>query len=138
MSLPAMSLAVVGAKHKNADGSDRRVEIEECMPGEHVELVPEPDNEADRHAIAVYSCRDIQIGYVSADRAPRIGQLLGSTEAVAVFQRQAKFGAWIRIAFDGETPVITDAMLDDHDEGGDGKNAGGEPDFYPDEEWPDE
>ena len=137
MGLPSMSLAVVGVRHKNSDGSDRQIEVEACMPGEAVDLVPEPENEFDANAVAVYSCREVQIGYVSADRAPRIRALLGSTEVRAVFQRSAQFGAWVRVAFDGEYPVLTDAMLQDHDESA-AVSTTPEPDFYPNEIWPDD
>ena len=137
MALPSMSLAVVGVAHKNSDGSDRRIEIDVCMPGEPVDLVPEPENEFDVHAVAVFSCREVQIGYVKADRSPRIRSLLSSTEVRAVFQRSAQFGAWVRVAFDGEDPVLTDVMLEDHDENVD-RGSPAEPDFYPDEIWPDD
>ncbi|WP_367349692.1 HIRAN domain-containing protein [Sphingobium yanoikuyae] len=137
MTLPSMSLAIVGSAHKNSDGSDRRAEIDACMPGEPIDLVLEPDNEFDCHAIAVYSSRAVQIGYVRADRAPRIGSLLGSTEVRAIFQRPAEFGAWVRLAFDGEDPALTDAMLEDQDEGVI-RHIAPEPDFYPDEIWPDD
>ncbi|WP_328589514.1 HIRAN domain-containing protein [Sphingobium yanoikuyae] len=107
------------------------------MPGEMIDLIPEPENEFDPQAIAVYSCREVQIGYVKADRAARIGALLGTTEVRAVFQRAAQFGAWIRVAFDGDAPVLTDAMLDDRDEGAKGHQSLAS-DFYPDEIWPDD
>jgi hypothetical protein len=127
------SLAVVGAPYGNADGSNRQFEILLCTPGEEVTLRPEPRNKHDRNAIAVYSCRGIQIGYVTAERAPLLGSLLTRTEVRAVFQRKAHFGAWIRVAFDGTTPELTDAMLVEHD-----ATTDAERDFYPDEEWPDD
>lgn len=133
-----MSLAVVGAAHKNADGSDRELEIENCIAGEQVILVPEPENEFDAHAIAVWSLREVQIGYLSAERAPRIGGFLAEHDVVAVFQRPSEFGAWIRVAFDGTVPVLTDAMLVARDEEPGWADQVGEPDFYPDEIWPDE
>ena len=133
----AMSLAVVGAKHKNADGSDRELEIEACEPGELVTLVPEPENEFDKHAIAVFSERDVQLGYIAAERAPRIGGFMAEHDMIAVFQRPSEFGAWIRVTFDGSTPVLTEAMLITKDEEGEPTWGGqvGEPDFYPDEIW---
>lgn len=131
--LPDMSLAVVGARHKNADGSSREAEIEDCKPGEPVLLLPEPDNEFDRHAIAVFSCRDVQIGYLSAERAQRIGTLMVSNDVVAVFQRPADDAAWIRVSFDGGSPVLTDAMILGPEE-----VVGAAPDFYPDEGWPED
>ncbi len=136
-SLLPMSLAVVGAPHLNADGSNRQFEILVCQAGEPVELRPEPKNKHDRNAVAVFSCRGTQIGYLSAERAPRIGALLGQTEVEAVFQRQASFGAWIRVAFNGEVPELTEAMTIETPRA-DGEWRDAEPDFYPDEVWPDE
>jgi len=105
--LPAMSLAVVGADHANRDGSDRRFEILLCKPGEVVELRPEPRNRHDSRAVAVFSARGVQIGYLTAERCGRIGGLIGAgIEIDAVFQKQTPFGAWIRVAFNGETPTV--------------------------------
>jgi len=132
-SLPPVSLAIVGAPYGNADGSNRLFEILLCKPGEEVSLRPEPRNKFDRNAIAVDSCRGVQIGYVTAERAPMLGTLLGRAEIRAVFQRRATFGAWIRVAFDGTVPELTPTMLVEHHEA-----AQAEPEFYPDEEWPDE
>jgi hypothetical protein len=131
-----MSFAVVGGTHKNTDGTSRMDEIFRCDPGELVDLVPEPENKFDRHAIAVFSSRAVQIGYISAERAPRLGSLLGSTEVHAVFQRPTSFGAWIRLAFDGEVPVLSEAMLEEHEPIDQPRHN--EPDFYPDEVWPDD
>lgn len=131
-----MSLAVVGAPHLNADGSNRQFEILLCKPNEPVELRPEPRNKHDRNAIAVLSCRGVQIGYLSAERAPRIGALLREREVQAVFQRAMATGAWIRAAFDGEVPVLTDAMLEER--GGDEPSLDADLDFYPDPIWPDD
>ena len=47
----------------------------------------------------------------------------------AVFQCQAEFGARIRVAFDGEEPVLPPAPAE-------GRDA--EPDWYPDEIYPDD
>ena len=128
--LSPLSLAVVGARFPNADGSDRRLEILECALGDPVDLRPEPTNKKDPSAIAVYSERGVQMGYLSAERAPRIGQLIREArEPCAVFQGEADFGAWIRVAFDGEEPALPAQRLP--------TGADPEPDFYPDEEWPD-
>ena len=77
-----------------------------CSAGEPLELRHEPKNPKDEHAIAVFSSRGVQIGYVTAERAPWIGKLLGEREVRAIFQGHAKFGAWARVAFDGEEPVL--------------------------------
>jgi hypothetical protein len=131
-SLRPLSLAVVGVRYANKDKarSDRGFEIALCKPGEPVELRPEPKNRHDRHAIAVFSVRGIQLGYLTAERAPRIGALLRSREVAAVFQAPAPHGAWIRVAFDGEAPSVPAAP----------PPTAKEPEFYPDEDfgWPDD
>ncbi len=131
-----MSLAVVGAPYLNADGSNRQFEILLCQAGEPVTLIPEPKNKHDRRAVAVYSARDVQIGYVNAERAGWIGALLAEREVQAVFQRKAEFGAWIRVAFDGERPTLSPAMVAEPE--ADVEAPYVEPDFYPDEIWPDD
>lgn len=138
MTLPPLSLAIVGSDFPNADKSNRRFELMLCKPGEPVELTPEPTNKADPHAIAVLSERGIQIGYVSAERSPRIGAIIREGREVrAVFQRPSRFGGWIRVAFDGEEPIVTPEMATVP-----ANEARQQPqpglDFYPDEEWPDE
>lgn len=138
-ALPAISLAVVGAAFKNKDGSDRAVEIEQCLPGEQVILAPEPDNPHDGNAVAVYTRREVQIGYFRAERARWVHAWLNADhDIVAVFQRATDFGAWIRLSFDGLPPVLTDAMIMPKDEETDWGEQQGEPDFYPDEIWPDD
>ena len=104
MPRPAQSLAVVGADYPNKRGPGRRFEIALCMPGEAVELRPEPKNPADSRAIGVYSARDVQIGYIQAEYAQWIGGQLAVVRAI--FQRADTFGAVIRVTFDGSTPVL--------------------------------
>lgn len=61
----------------------------------------------DLNAIAVFSARAVQIGYLTADRAPWIGGMLrNGREMRAVFQLGTRAGAAIRIRFDGEAPVL--------------------------------
>ena len=48
-----MSLAVVGAVHDNKDRSNRLFEIQLCVPGEPIDLVPEPENPFDPSAIGL-------------------------------------------------------------------------------------
>ncbi|SFR99381.1 HIRAN domain-containing protein [Sphingomonas jatrophae] len=129
-----MSLHVVGANHANADGGNRRFEILLCVPGEAVDLVSEPKNPADPNAIAVFSCRGVQIGYLTADRAPWIGGMLRNGRPVAaIFQTATPRGAAIRVGFDGDEPLLppvapaplSPAPLTDLE-------------FWPDEIYPDE
>jgi hypothetical protein len=106
-----LSLHVVGASHPNRKGGgDRRLEILLCPPGEPVELVPEPRNPIDPQAIAVFSARGVQIGYLTAERAPWIGSMMrNGTDVVAIFQEATKAGAVIRVGLDGEQPVLPEA-----------------------------
>jgi hypothetical protein len=133
---PSVSLAVVGAAHANKRGPTRRFELAICQPGEPIQLIPEPKNPADENAIAVFSSRGIQIGYLSAERAPWIKTLMArGEEIVAIFQRQTNWGAWIRIGFDGEVPALPPEPAEAPKEAS--FDADPEVDFYPDEEWPD-
>ena len=128
MSLAAISLAVVGADYPNKRGPSRRFEIALCQPGEPIELRPEPKNPADPRAVAVWSCRGVQIGYLSAERCGRIGQLIGQGRAVkAIFQEATRYGAVIRVAFDGDEPTLPPSHESDP-----------EPEWWPDEEWPED
>lgn len=82
-------------------------EIMLCGPGEHVELVPQPKNPVDPNAIAVFSARTVQIGYLTANRAPWIGGMLrNEREMQAIFQHATHPGAAIRIGLDGQAPVL--------------------------------
>lgn len=134
---PAITLAVVGADYKNKGKSPpRRFEIPICRPGEPVELVPEPKNPADENAIAVFSCRGIQIGYITAERAPMIGKRMREGyDVVAVFQAPASFGAYIRASFDGSMPEVPDVSQPSMQRP---SPPCEERDFWPDPEWPDE
>jgi len=127
----SLSLAVVGVAHPNKRGPTRKFEIMLCEPGEPIELRLEPKNPADPNAVAVFSARGVQLGYLTAERAPWIGGMIRQGREVrAIFQWPARFGAVIRAAFDGEQPSIEGLVKP--------AEAGEEPDFWPDEEWPDE
>ncbi|WP_454887407.1 HIRAN domain-containing protein [Sphingomonas oryzagri] len=135
MARPDMTLSVVGGIHANADGSNRLFEIALCAPGEPVALVPEPRNRHDPSAVAVFSTRGIQIGYLSAERCGWIGSKIRLGEEIrALFQAAVKGGALIRVSFSGldpdlpaSAPVRRPARLPDWDDS-----------FYPDETWPDD
>lgn len=102
-----MSLAIVGIDYPNKRGPDRRFELEICRPGELVELRPEPKNQYDEHAIAVFSCRGIQLGYLPSERAVLIGTFWRQgRETKAIFQGLDAKVAWVRVAFDGNDPVL--------------------------------
>jgi len=104
---PPMSLAVVGVGFDNKTGPTRLFELALCTPGEPVDLVPEPKNPADENAIAVFSCRGIQIGYIPSQRAPLIVSLMKrGADIVAIFQEKTEWGAAVRVTFDGSPPVL--------------------------------
>lgn len=96
---------------------------------------PEPSNPADEWAVAVYDERDIQIGYLSSQRAPYISKMLTmGRNLTAIFQGRAEWGAVIRVAFDGEVPKLPTfaGRLDVEREVVDE-----DPGFEPDPVWPD-
>lgn len=102
MTLSVLSLAVVGARFPNRSGPDRRFEILLCKPGDPVELIPEPKNPADPLAVAVFSERGVQMGYLTAERCGWIGRMIRDGRDIeAAFQKPTQFGAVIRVAFDG-------------------------------------
>lgn len=131
-----LSIAVVGADHVNRKGPTRRFEIALCNPGEPVELRPEPRNPADPLAIAVYSCRGIQIGYVRAERAQFIGTVMRRAAVKAIYQRAEPWGCTVRLSLDGSTPILP---ADDMDARSQDWPPPGSDDaeWWPDEEWPD-
>lgn len=127
MPLPALSLSVVGANFPNRRGPGRRFEIEVCKPGEPILLVPEPKNPADPRAIAVFSCRNVQIGYVTAERCALIHKAVREgADVLAIFQEKTSFGARVRVAFDGLEPALPPSVV---------APLSHQPDFYPDPEW---
>lgn len=135
MSRLPLSLAVVGVRYPNKRGPTRRFEMMICEPGEPVELRPEPKNPEDPNAIAVYSARGVQLGYLTAERAPWIGGMLKSgIEVRAVFQRMDSASGVIRVSFDGTDPVVPPAppkRLESDDDVVDEDHG-----WHPDEEWP--
>lgn len=131
-----LSLAVVGADFDNKSGPPRRFEIAMCEPGEPVDLVHEPRNPADSNAIAVFSKRGIQMGYITAERAPLVLRELRAGRVSAIFQKSERWGATIRASLDGSTPTLPESS-DSRAEvwpppGSD------DADWWPDEEWADE
>uniref|UniRef100_UPI0035CA7C33 HIRAN domain-containing protein n=1 Tax=uncultured Sphingomonas sp. TaxID=158754 RepID=UPI0035CA7C33 len=104
-----LSLAVVGIGYDNDAKSkgDRRFEMMLCKPGDPIELRREPKNKHDRHAVAVFTERNTQLGYLSAERAPWIGgKIAAGEEFVAVFQEPGVTSAVIRVRFGGGAPTL--------------------------------
>ena len=144
MARPDFSLDVVGADHPNKGGGNRRFEILICEPGETIRLVPEPTNPADPNAVAVYSAREVQIGYLRADRAPYIASRLRLGQDVrAIFHDKRPWGATIRLNLDGATPALPPPSPPAEEAQPRAVRAADEyvdpdPGFYPDEMPPDE
>ncbi|KQX19054.1 MULTISPECIES: HIRAN domain-containing protein [unclassified Sphingomonas] len=133
-----LSLLVKGVDHANRKPKTRgriprRFEIAASLPGEPVDLVPEPDNPADPNAIMIFSARGIQLGYVAAERAPYIGGHIRRGEDVrAIFQEATRHGAIIRVSLDGSEPVLPERSAQEtsppsEDEG-----------YFVDPVWPDD
>ena len=62
-------------------------------PGRRLALVPEPENEHDPHAVAVYDAeRRLQAGYVPAEVAP---ELRGDEQAVSLWEFRGEEGSRI-------------------------------------------
>lgn len=128
-----LSVAVVGANHPNENGGNRRTEIAFCDPGEPLYLVPEPKNKHDEHAIAVFSARDFQIGYVASQRAVLLKKFISDGHQLnAIFQDIATWGAIARVGVDCQPSLPPAAQIDDEDPGD------FQPDFQPDYIPPDD
>jgi HIRAN domain len=66
---------------------------EAFAPGRRLALIPEPENEHDRNAVAVWDAeRRLQAGYVPADVAPR---LRGDEQAISLWEFRGEDGARI-------------------------------------------
>lgn len=102
--------------------------LELCEPGDPVELRQEPDNEFDENAIAVMSADDIQMGYLPAERAPYVGLMMSRGVVTAIFQGLTPRGGFVRIAFDGEAPILPPPP----------ESQAPPEDWWPDEVYPDE
>ena len=107
-----LTLAVVGIDFPNDDKtkSNRRMELLLCPPGEPMDLVLEPKNPHDANAIGVWSSRGVQVGYVSAERAPWIGsRIRAGEECQAVMQGLDGWSGYIRVRFGGDAPSLPPA-----------------------------
>lgn len=130
MPIATLSLLVKGADHRNKKGPTRRFEIAMCHPGEPVDLQLEPKNEVDPNAVAIFSVRGIQIGYVAAERAPWIaGMMRNGQEVRAIFQEATRAGAVIRATLDGSEPSLPERRGEDVSRSDD--DSGFYPDYIP-------
>lgn len=109
-----LSIAIVGVRFANADGTSREDEVRRCTIGERVDLVPEPTNEHDPRAVAAFSARGVQLGYISAERCGYIGGKIASGEPCeAIFQQVEPPHAgepigviWVRARIGGGAPTL--------------------------------
>ncbi len=134
-----LTLSVVGIDFPNTDRSksNRRMELLLCTPGEPVDLRREPKNPHDANAVAVFSTRGIQMGYLSAERAPLIGRRMLQEEHVAVFQALVGSMGYVRIRFGGGVPTLPDLVEGELAARSRSRAAPFDPDaFYPDPEGP--
>lgn len=123
-----MSLIIVGADYPNKDKSNRRTEILWSAAGELVELIPEPKNPVDPQAVAAYSARGVQIGYVGSFQAQLIGSYIKRGRVVGcIFQSVHRDGAIVRLGLDGEAPTLPD----DEIESSPADDSGFYPDYIP-------
>lgn len=128
--MTGLSLVIVGADHPNKDKSNRRSEILWSHPGEEVHLVPEPKNEVDPQAVAVFSTRGVQIGYVRGEQCQLIRSYLSRGRITgAIFQDRHEKGAVVRLGLDGEKPILPELPPESQEHE--------DQDFYPDPEYDD-
>lgn len=115
MHFDELSIACVGARYANPrrkgqPTGNREMEIMFAHHGDPVILMPEPTNQQDQNAVAVYSKDGVQMGYVSADRTIIIREALKAERTVhALFQQRTPWGAWIRVGIDREPTLPPEA-----------------------------
>ena len=116
--LDQLTMAVVGARfdnrrRKGQPTGNRQTEILLCEPGEPVELRLEPTNPADKNAIAAYSARGVQLGYLSADKTAIVHKAREEARLPRViFQEATPWGCWIRVGL-GVDPTLPVAPAED-------------------------
>lgn len=107
MPLRQHTLPISGIDYPNRRGPTRREELSRCLPGDSLELQPEPDNPADPRAVKICSSRGVQVGYIPAERAARINAMLVSGRNIrTIFQGWADRRGFIRIAYDEDIPCL--------------------------------
>lgn len=136
MPITALSLAVVGADFPNKSGPTRVFAINLCRPGDPITLELEPENPVDKNAVRVLNREGMQMGYLTAERCGWIGSMIKEGRDIRVaFQEAVKGGAIVRATLDGSEPVIPAPQM--RQRGRAPAPIDPEPDFYPDEVYPD-
>ncbi len=108
------SLAAVGEKYENEDGTSRQEELARCAPGDWLMLVREPDNPHDHMAVAIVTDRGVKVGYLGRERAQWIGSKIDRGYDVRAIVERVKgrqlpgaaLGLVMRINMDGEEPEL--------------------------------
>ncbi len=107
MSMNELTLAIVGIDFPNNDGSNRRSELMFSEIGEPMELRPDPKNKHDDLAVAVFSARRVQVGYITAERAPLVGaRIRAGADVKAIYQGLVGGAGYVRVRFDGQDPTL--------------------------------
>jgi hypothetical protein len=114
MGTSDFSLAAVGCWYDNEDGSSRQLELEECRPGDPLDLVREPTNRHDPQAVAIFTASGTRVGYLSRDRAAWIASKIDRgipanaiVEAVPGLDRPGTtLGLVMRVSLDGSLPEL--------------------------------
>lgn len=121
MGMNDFSLAAVGCWYDNDDGTSRQEELRRCEPGEIIDLVREPNNPHDPHAVAIVSVRGIGVGYLRSERAQWIASKIDRGYDVRAIVERVKglhldgatLGLVIRLSIaapgeEGEPPELPD------------------------------
>ncbi|WP_337587815.1 HIRAN domain-containing protein [Sphingomonas phyllosphaerae] len=108
-SMREFTVSIVGIDFPNEDRakSNRRSELLMLPPGVPMELRPEPRNRHDPQAIAVFSPAGVQVGYITAERAPWMGSRIRNGEDVrAIYQGLVGSSGYLRVRVGGGDPSL--------------------------------
>lgn len=104
--LDAQTTLTVAVRGIQAGGYD----ISHCLDGDRVELVPEPMNEYDPHAIRVDALTGETLGYVPADYAAAMdGREWSGTIAAVLSHPKTGAPAGLRLTLRRKDPITSEA-----------------------------
>lgn len=109
-------LTAVGEQFANADGGCRQDEIRCCRPREQVTLEAETANPKHSGAIAVYSVRGVQVGYLRRRDADWLKEKMGMgtglrAKIIAIAPRSRPFDA-LRVTLDVQLASVDEGEHD--------------------------